>query len=215
MRTVTEVINDVAEEVTNEVDYKAFYEQNLDKVNSFDAVVAKKDELLKETKKVKAERAEAQAEAARVAEEKAQKDGEFEKLWKTAKQREDELSKELQNIRMSNRQDRINNAALTIATKLADGDNVELLSDFIARNLDRLADETGALSADVAEDVEKDFANNAKYKSLMRANKSSGGSAPGNARSAGVTKEKTRQEFDSLDQKQRREFLAGGGRLTQ
>ncbi len=219
---MTDVVDDNTNDVNvaeqpevKEIDYKAWYEQNQEKIKSFDAVVAKKDELLKETKKAKADKQAADAETARMAEEKAHKDGEFEKLWKTAKQREDDLAKELQNIKNANRQDRIQNAALTIASKLAEGDNVELLSDFVSRNLDKLADETGALSADVFEEVAKDFANNVKYKSLMRDSKSSGGSAPGNVRGAqSSSKEVDRAAFAKLKPEQQMKHITSGGTVT-
>lgn len=198
----------------SEIDYKAWYEENLDKVASFDSVVAKKDQLLKEVKQTKSEREAAKQEAARVAEEKAKKDGDWDKLLANSKEREESLAKELESIKYTNRQERVNNAALRIASNLAEGENVELLSDFIGRNLDKLADDTGVLSADVLKEVQEDFANNTKYKSLLRGSKATGGGATGNTRSATQASIMKRADFDQLDQYSRGQFFTNGGKLT-
>lgn len=180
-------------EVAQELDIKAILAENEKLKNDLKTVAEHKDKLYQETKKAKAEREAANAEAARIAEEKAKKDGEFESLWKTAKEREENLAKQLQEIRNANRQDKIDNAALKIAGNLAEGDNIELLSDFITRNLSQLADETGALSADVLKEVQESFANNPKYKSLMRGSKAVGGGAPGS-----LTNVSEKQDFSKL-----------------
>ena len=204
------------QEVTQEVDYKALYE---DLKPKFESVLAKKDELLGETKKAKADRTAAEQEAKRVADEKALKDGEYEKLWKTAKEEKESLAKEIQNLKHSNRQEKIQVSAMRISQDLSEGDNVELLSDFVMRNLDKLADESGALSADVLEDVKKEFANNNKYKSLLRQSKASGGNAQGNASGKAMQIQTlSRSEFSKLNPKAQSDFAlkirSGSATLT-
>ncbi len=131
MTTETTTTN---ETTTDEINYKSWYEEHQEKVKSFDAVVAKKEELLKETKKAKEDRETANKEAAKIAEEKAKKEGDWDKLLANAKEREDTLAKELESIKTANKQEKLNNAALRIAGELAEGDNIELLSEFIVKN---------------------------------------------------------------------------------
>lgn len=195
---------EVAEQQSS-IDYKTLYEKAQQDLT---AVAAKKDELLKETKRAKAEREET---IQRAEQEKAIKDGEFEKLWKTAQQEKEELNKRLQSFAQENRQEKIKIAAIRLSTELADGDNAELLSDFVSRNLEKLADETGHLGDDVINAVRNDFKANQKFKSLLRQSKATGGGAPGNTSSAQAKPSTlTRQEFNALDFKSRKEFLKNG-----
>lgn len=193
------------QEVTQDVqDYKALYEKAL---QDLDKVVAKKEQLYKETKAAKAAREEAAAEALRISEETAKKNGEFEKLWKTASQEKEQLLQQLQEIKTGNRNEKLKVASMRIATELADGDNADLLSEFVKRNLENMADEDGSLSDDVIKAVTSDFKNNVKFKSLLRASKASGGGAPGNMKSGGEKTSLTRAEFDKLNPVKQREFV--------
>lgn len=202
----------VAEQPVEVVDYKALYEKTK---ADLDTVAAKKDELYKETKAAKAARDQATADAKRIEQEKAVKDGEFENLWKTEKQQREELIKQLQDIKNVNRREKLQIAAMRVSQDLADGDNAELLSDFVVRNLDKMADESGALSADVLEAVKKEFSSNQKFKSLLRGSKATGGNAQGNASGkASQGKEISMQDFNKLDHDARRSFLKSGGKLV-
>lgn len=209
---MSEQDQNVAEQQEIEViDYKAKFEELETK---FQSVLAKKEELLGETKKAKADRLAAEQEAKRVADEKALKDGEYEKLWKTAKEEKESLAQEIQNLKNTNRHEKIAISAMKISNELSEGLNVELLSEFVMRNLDKLADESGALSADVLEDVKKEFATNEKYKSLLRQSKASGGNAQGNTRGKeDNSKEISRAEFDKLGLSKQNEFVSKGGRV--
>lgn len=200
------------EQVENvEVDYKTLYEKAQADIEK---IAAKKDELYKETKKAKADREAAEHSAMKAAEEKAQKDGEFEKLWQTAKKEKDELHQRLLDIQNSNRKEKIQIAAMRVATELADGDNAELLSDFVQRSLDKMADEAGALSADVLEAVKSEFKESTKYKSLLRASKAMGGGAAGNTRSASEdSKTVERATFTTWNPAKQMSFIKAGGRL--
>lgn len=173
-----QTIENAPEAQTQEVDYKALYEQTREKL---DIVAAHKDKLYAETKQAKAEKEEAKRQAEEAAQQKAIKDGEYEKLWKAAQEEKKNLENELNNDRKTWRQDRIDATAMRVATDLADGDNAELLSDFVSKHLDKLADERGALSADVIAAVKKEFETNSKYKALLRMSKAAGGGAPGNS----------------------------------
>lgn len=188
-----------------QIDYKAMYEKTL---SDLDKVAAKKDQLLNETKKAKAEREQATLEAQKASEEKAQRDGEYEKLWKTTKQEKDELMQKLHQLENNNRNEKLQVAAMRVSTELADGDNAELLSDFIMRKLEKMADESGALSADVLDAVKSDFKSNNKYKSLLRVSKAVGGGAPGSQRSASETVTLTRNEFAQLNATKQVAFMS-------
>jgi cytochrome c553 len=186
-------------------DYKALYEKTL---QDLDTVVAKKDQLYKETKAAKAAREEAAAEAQRVMEETAKKNGEFEKLWKSASQEKEELMQQLKAIKNGNRQEKLNLASMRIATELADGDNADLLSEFIKKNLENIAQDDGSLSDDILQAVASEFKNNAKFKSLLRGSKASGGGAPGNMKGASEKISLTRAEFDKMNPIKQSEFIA-------
>ncbi len=213
---MSEVVNDVVEQQNDEVvqeeqavDYKALYEETQKKLNT---VAAHKDKLYQETKAAKAEREAAKAEALRIEQEKALKDGEFEKLWQTAKQEKEHLMNELNEIRNANKSEKINVAALKIASELADGDNVELLSEFVKRQVSSLADEHGNVAPDVMEAVANEFKQNQKFKALLRGSKAAGGGAPGGSRSAQEVKTISRSEFDSMSHSARAKFIQSGGR---
>jgi len=188
-------------ETKQELDYKALYEKAQSDIQK---IAAKKDELLNETKQAKAER-EAAKQAALT---QSEKNGEFEKLWQATKKEKDELVQSLQQYKQSIRNEKLQVNAMRIATELADGDNAELLSEFIVRNLDKMADDTGALSADVIEAVKDEFKGNNKYKALLRGSKAAGGGAPGNAKAAQETstKEMNLTEYNKLTPQAKLEF---------
>lgn len=194
-----------------EINYKELYEKAQ---KDLEAVVKKKDELLNETKEAKRVKREAEEARQRIEQEKAQKDGEFEKLWQSAEEKRKELENRLLDIKKQNRNEKIENYALKIAGELADGDNVELLSDFVKRTLDKLAEEDGTLSADVLNATKEEYMNNTKFKSLLRGSKASGGGATGNAKTNVVGKEMSRADFNNLDHAHRAKFFADGGKLT-
>lgn len=206
---------EVDEQVEDTQDYKALYEKTL---QDLEKVAAKKEQLYKETKAAKAAREEAAAEAQRVMEETAKKNGEFEKLWKTASQEKEELMQQLKAIKNGSRQEKLNLASMKIATELADGDNAELLSEFVKRNLENIADDDGSLSEDVMKAIAAEFKNNAKFKSLLRSSKASGGGAPGNMKGTSEKTSLTRAEFDKLSPQKQYEFIgkvrSGSAELT-
>ena len=201
-----DVIEEVANEVNAELDYKAMYEDTKKKL---DTVAAHKDKLYQETKKAKADREAAEMAAQRAAEEKAAKDGEFEKLWQTAKQEKEQILNELMTERKAIRTEKVQVAAMRLANDLADGDNAELLSAFVMQDLEKIADEKGALSAEVLEGIKNQYKANAKFKSLLRGSKATGGGAPGNQNATGhQTQTLSRSEFSKLSTVQQHEFVA-------
>lgn len=193
-------------------DYKALYEKAM---SDLEKVAAKKEELYKETKKAKADREQAALEAQRITEETAKKNGEFEKLWKSVSQEKEQLLNQLKAIQHANRQEKLNVASMRIATELADGDNADLLSAFIQKNLENMADDDGSLSEDVIKAVAEEFKNNQKFKALLRSSKAQGGGAPGNMRGTQVdAKVMDRASFEKLSPDRRMSFIKSGGTLV-
>lgn len=202
---LNEVINsdeNIAEQKeTTEIDYKAWYEQNVETIERLPGLVEKNRELLAEAKKVKDEKRKAE-------ETLAKQNGEYEKL---AKQYEDELRYE----RQERRSEKIKLQATKLAAELTKGDTdkAELLEVFLTQSLDSIADEKGQLDNALLSNVRKQFETDKKYQPLLGGNGSVGGSAPGNTRSATITNTITRAEFDKMNDVQRREFFAKSGKL--
>ena len=198
-------MSDEIEVIEEVIDYKAMYEKAQDDLAK---VVAKKDELLTETKKVKQERAEQQAAAAKAEQDKAHKDGEFEKLWQTGEQQRKNLEQELQNERNSYKHEKIQSHAMKLAVELADGDalSAKLLSKFLTESISKMADERGSLDNDVLQAVKKEFQNNTDYAPLLSGSKANGGGALG---SGGVAKSNTidRATFEKMNAGQQRDFV--------
>lgn len=193
------------------IDYKSLYEKSQ---ADLQAVAKKKDELLGETKRAKDEQRHASEQARLASEAKAAKDGAFEELWNTTKAEKDALLKQLQDVTTSNRREKLQVAAMRIATELADGDNAELLSDFVARNLDKMADESGGLTPDVLDAIKNDFKTNAKFKALLRGSKAAGGGATGNMSSAQQSNTVDRATFDKMSPGKKMEFIKSAGSVS-
>lgn len=195
-----------------EIDYKAWYEENLPKVQSFESIVSKKEELLKETKaaKEKERKAAEQAEQARKEQQMiAEKNGEYEKLYKQKDEEVNKLKQELLNDRQERRNEKINVAAIKLASDLAKGESykAELLSEFIAKKIGSIADEYGRVDNDTLEDIKKQFETDEKYAPLLGGNKSTGGGAPGNTRGAQQKTQLTQAEFKVLAPAKQMEVL--------
>lgn len=207
----TEVVESVPEQANTEVDYKSLYEETQKKLET---VAAHKDKLYQETKAAKAEREAAKQEAHRIEQEKAMKDGEFEKLWQTTKQEKDALMNQLNEFKNANKNEKIQIASLKVASELADGYNVEILSKFVQEKIAALADDMGQVAPDVVDAVMQDFKNNEKFKALLRGSKAAGGGATGGSPSGHSANKINRSEFDLMSHTARKQFLSKGGRLT-
>lgn len=184
------------------------------------SIKAKMDELLGETKAAKDARRkveiEAAAEASRIAKEK----GDFEQLHKSSEERYQTTLGELELLRGAVGNEKRDNAAMRIATELADGPNAELLSTFIVNRLVfndesvKVADSNGQLTVSSFDDLAAEFKNDPKFASLLKGNQSSGGGANGGNNSGGAAKIKTRGEFEALNPVQRAEYAKSGGTIT-
>lgn len=196
--------NEQQQEQAKVEDNKPSYEELEQRLNS---VLSKHNELMDEAKNAKREKTRIQQEQQEHEKKLAEKNGEFEKLWKTASQEKEQLMQQLKDIQNSNRQERLNNASMKIATELADGHNAELLSEFVKRNLEKLAEDDGSVGDNVIEGVISEFKNNEKYSALLRGSKATGGGAPGNMRGQQEKTQLTKEEFSKLDTAKQMEFM--------
>lgn len=112
---------------------------------SIEALAAKKDELLKETKQAKDEKRRQADEAEKIKQEQLTKNGEFEKLWKSAEEEKEKYKYALDNYKKELKEQAINIKAEKIALDLSnkDPDKAELLKRFVADSISKLADENG------------------------------------------------------------------------
>lgn len=179
-----------------------FYKSNKDKVKDFDSIVAKKDELLGETKAAKKAREEALEKLKKYEKERQEaleKNGEYKTIAEQLKQDlENERAERLQE-KEERKQEKLSYQAMKLANKLADGnpDSAELLSTFIEQSLKELADDNGNLKDGVLKDVEKHFTDTPKYAPLITGTKATGGGAKGG------TVKQTEKSFNEMSEAER------------
>lgn len=177
--------------------------QIADVTSQFEAVKAKADQLLDETKKAKAMKREAEEQARIEAEEKARKDGDYKQLLESSEAERNKLFEELSGLKSSITKEKVTSEALKIATQMASGDNAEILSDYISRRLQwtdegiKVTDDSGNLTVSTVDQLKDEFKANPRYKSLIDGIKSTGGGAT--PTSDGVVKDKlTNEQFREL-----------------
>ena len=185
---------------------------------SIDGLKSKNDELLGETKKAKTQKREAEELARKEAESKAQADGNHEQLYKSSEEARLKLQNEHNNLMGSIANEKRDNAAMKLATELADGYNAEILSEAIAKRLKwtdgtiKVTDENGDLTVSTLDELKTIFKSNERYASLLKGNQSSGGGASGGSNSGGAAKTMTRADFDALDPARQMKFMQSGGK---
>lgn len=177
------------------------------------------DTLLGETKAAKIAKAAADAAAAKASEDTAREKGDFESLHKSAQERYDTLNGEHTTLQASIGKEKVSGAALKLASAMADGDNVELMSTFIARRLTykddavKITDIDGALTVSTLQNLQTEFEGDKRYASLLRGNGSTGGGAPGSKGGGGAAKIMARAEFENLSAVDQKIHMKAGGTL--
>lgn len=187
-------------------------------------VKAKANELLDETKAAKKAKKDAEDHAASIAAEEAKKKGDFENLYKSAQaeiEKEKAASQEFKNKWAS---EQVRNTAMKLAAEIADGSNAEILSDYVARRLKmtddglKVTDESGNVTVSPITDLQKEFAGNVRYNSLLRGNKSNGSGATGATNGVSGAGKYTQEQWDSLDTAKKmsvaKELSAAGKQLS-
>lgn len=142
-----------------------------------------RDELLAEKKAEQERRRQAEEQARIEADERARAEGNYQQLFESSQA---ELERERQGraeLQRANEQRDINLAATRAAHNIADGENAELLADFISRRLKvaegqvRVVDASGNLTISTLADLEKEFETSPRYASLVRGSQAGGGGA--------------------------------------
>lgn len=211
-------------ETTEEFDYKAAFETQTaeldDMRTQFASIKAHSAKLLDETKQAK-DKAKLEHESAKLAEkEKLAKAGDFEQLLKSSEAERNSLSEQLQGLQGKVSSEKINNTALKMAAELADGVNAEILGDYIAKRIKytddgvKVLDSNGDLTVSSLNDLKADFANNDRYKSLLRGNQASGGGATGNTSGSAAKSEITREDYNAMDPMKQSAFIRSGNKVV-
>ena len=201
--------------------FTAMTEQVAALTKSTDSMAAKNQELLAETKKAKGDSKAAQDAALLENENKAKAKGDYEQLHKSSEEGRKSLESQLETLRGGIATEKKTNAAMKMASELAEGSNAELLSEFIGRRLRytddgiKVLDSSGDSTIATVDDLKKEFQSDDKYGSLLSGNKSTGGSASGSTDSGGAAvKEMNRADFEKLNPLKRMEFMKSGGITT-
>lgn len=178
---------------------------------------SKLGELLGETKQAKKKAKEEADRAEELARQKALKDGDYEQLLKSSEEKNKSLSEKLAQIEADREKELIRNASLKLSAKLADGNNAELLSEFVSRRFKivdgelKVLDEKGNLTVSTPDDLENEFARSDRFKSLLRGSKASGGGATGAGGGAPSKKSITRAQYNELDPADKAKWFKEGG----
>lgn len=163
----------------------------------------------------------AEKKAAEEAKQKAEAEGNYQQLYESS---QSELAKAQEAIASrdaadAKREEKL--AAMKIASTLADGENVELLAEFLGRRLKyvdgsvKVTDESGGLTVSSLEELSKEFAGSARYASLLKGNQSSGGGAAGGSSGGGTAvKTMSRADFDALSPGEKMKFTKEGGKIA-
>ena len=161
-------------------------EQLADMTKQFAAVKGKSDELLTEAKQAKAAKREAEENAAKRTHEKALAAKDFEQLHKSSELEREKALTELTTLKSNIANEKTVNAAMKIAASISEGDNSELLTEFISKRLRytdnelKVLNTAGELTVSTVDDLKKEFQADPKYSALLTGNKSTGGGASGN-----------------------------------
>ena len=188
---------------------------------SNEAILLKNTELLGEAKKAKNLKREADEVARKATEDNLKANNDFEQLHKSAMQENEALKLSIKERDSNASKEKVKNKALKIAGELAEGHNIELLSDHIAKRLKdteegvKVTDEQGNATISSEEDLKTIFKNNERFASLLKGNQSSGGGATGGEnKGGGAAKVMTRAEHDALDAVAKAKFFKNKGQLV-
>lgn len=201
--------------------YKKLEAENKTLREEKDAILKNKNEILAEKKQRDQEKRDAAEEALKANAEKAENDKNFAEFKKSHDEIMAKKDNELKTERATFSKAQEDAEATRIASRIAEGDNVELISAFIRPRLRfeggslQVLSATGELTAQSIAELENEFTNSAKYASLLKGRQSSGGGAGGGSGGAGgKTETMPRSEFDAMEQSERSAFSIAGGKVT-
>jgi predicted nuclease with TOPRIM domain len=193
-----------------------------------EALKAKNEELLGETKAAKAARREAEEAAKKEAEELARKSGDvqaLEKSWqeKMAK-REKELLDQTEGLTGQVRSLTVGRTATDLAAELAVQGSAKALLPHIERRLSMdirdgkpvvvVLDVNGKPSAATVDELKKEISGDAAFAPLIVASKASGGGASGGKGGGAAKQSVTRTAFEAMTDASRMDHVKSGGLVT-
>ena len=150
--------------------------------------------LLDEAKEAKRLRREADDKLEREKLDAAKAKGDFEQLYASSEQALAAERARLAELTTSIERRDLTSAASKIAAGIADGENAEILAEFVQRRLKivegqvKVTDASGNLTIATLDDLAKEFQQAPRYASLVRGTQANGGGAAGNVR-GGATKQ--------------------------
>lgn len=219
---------DTTDSADSGADMKAMQAQLAEMQKSFDALKAKNDELLGETKAAKAARREAEEKARLESEAAAKKSGDVESLEKSWQQklsaRESELQASIDQLTGHVQGLTVGQTASRIASELAVPGSARVLEPHIRSRLGFdlrdgkptvvVLDKDGKPSAATVEELAKEVAADAAFAPLIIASQASGGGASGSGKGGGAAKSVTRAAFDGMNPADRMAHVKAGGAIT-
>ena len=141
--------------------------------SSTSSMQAKMDQLLSETKTAKSAAKQAAEEAQKILDDKALADNNFEELYKSSEAKNQKLMEDFNGLRENISQKDRSSMASKIANQLAEGQNAELLSTFIAPRLKstddgiKILDANGALTVLTPDELATEFKSSDRYAALL------------------------------------------------
>lgn len=219
-------MSDDNKDPNKEVD--ALKAQLAEALKGIDALKAKNEELLGETKAAKKARKDAEEKAEREAEELAKKSGDvasLEKSWadREAKKLADKDA-EIGTMKSQLHDLTVNAAAIKLASDLAVPGSADVLLPHIARRLAmevqdgkpvvRVLDGNGKASASSLDDLAKEIRGNAAFAPLIVGSQATGGGASGSKGGSAASKSVTRSAFEQMDAAAKSAHCVSGGTIT-
>lgn len=210
--------NETIEELTGQL--TALQEQLTTSATENESMKEKMGTLLDETKAAKKKVKEAEDAARIAADMKAKDDGNFEQLYQSSEEARKGLEAQLADVNTKVATKERDQSATSIATELADGYNVALLSEHIAKRLKytdeglKVVDEAGNLTVTTIDDLKTEFQGNKRFASLLKGSQASGGDATGGNGADGGAKVMSRADFDKQTPESKMKFIKGGGAVT-
>lgn len=159
----------------------------------------------------------AERQAAEEARRKAEAEGNYQQLFESSEKERDSWMQKYTDLENTVHQKEVNQTALKIAGELAEGANIEILSEFLAKRLKfaedgvKVTDESGNLTVSTLDDLKREFSGSARFASLIKGNQASGGGASGGDSGGSTAKEVSRTDFDRMAPAQQMNFIKKGG----
>lgn len=177
--------------------------------------------ILSEKKKLEADLNEIKTTQANKEKEQAEKSNDFEALYNSSEKQRIDVEGQLTGLKTDIQNKDLNNASMRLASEMAEGKNIALLSTFLRGRLGhhegdvKVLDPSGTLTVASMEDLKTEIIGSGVYDSLLKGNQSGGGGAAPNSSGGGAAgKEITRSELDTMSPVQKAGHFKSGGSVV-